>query len=578
MHPDRRNAVALEPPGSRESASGNPGPATVRQLQSSVRELFDSLFLKRLAALTVLFCLELIVITIWLDDAQLAGRGGLVSLIYDWGALILRGVVVFFGLFLTFACLRFPSALVAISHRMAGSAFHRGLAMMHILAVALFATLSSGLYHGDRWLRPDLLASAWAAAGLCAIGFGAAAFVRPKFWHQILQSTGYLWALALIAAVAAAVGGNVTRHLWQPAARITFSVVQTMLRPIGSFSANPLTMTIGSARFAAQIDPACSGLEGIGLILAFTIVWLILFRRECRFPQALMLLPLGTAIIFLLNSVRIAALILLGNAGFEGIAAGGFHSQAGWVVFNFVALGICVAAREVSWISAKQPNTTAARSPAPASPISKAENPTAAWVVPFVAILAAGMIARALSAAFEWLYPLRFFAAVAVLWLYRRKYYRLDWRIDWSAPSAGCLVFAIWIGLDRSLPVAAPQALAAAPSTVAFLWLAFRVLAATVTVPIAEELAFRGFLLRRLISTEFDAVSFRRFSWIAFLISSLIFGVLHGDRWIAGSLAGAIYALTVLRQGRLGNAVAAHATTHGLLALDVLVFHHWNLW
>jgi CAAX prenyl protease-like protein len=93
-----------------------------------------------------------------------------------------------------------------------------------------------------------------------------------------------------------------------------------------------------------------------------------------------------------------------------------------------------------------------------------------------------------------------------------------------------------------------PPALAAAPSAVAVGWLTLRVLGAAVTVPIAEELAFHCFLLRRFISTDFDTVSFRRFSLCAFLASSLIFGVLHGNRWVSGSLAGIVYALTATRQ------------------------------
>jgi CAAX prenyl protease-like protein len=103
-------------------------------------------------------------------------------------------------------------------------------------------------------------------------------------------------------------------------------------------------------------------------------------------------------------------------------------------------------------------------------------------------------------------------------------------------------------------------------------------LAATVTVPIAEELAFRGFLLRRFISPEFEAVSFRQFSWFALAASSVLFGLLHGERWIAGLIAGIIFALAVTRRGRFGNAVVAHATANALLAVDVLVFHRWGLW
>jgi len=80
---------------------------------------------------------------------------------------------------------------------------------------------------------------------------------------------------------------------------------------------------------------------------------------------------------------------------------------------------------------------------------------------------------------------------------------------------------------------------------------------AVITVPLAEEMAFRGFLLRRLASSDFEAVSWRRFSWLPFLISSAAFGLLHGERWLAGTVAGMIYALVMIRRGRIGEAVAA---------------------
>src|ERR1035441_5240195 len=86
---------------------------------------------------------------------------------------------------------------------------------------------------------------------------------------------------------------------------------------IAHLMVNPATMQIGSQRFYVEIADECSGLEGIGLMLAFGVTWIILFREQCRFPQAFLLLPAGAALIFLFNSVRIAGLILIGNAGAE---------------------------------------------------------------------------------------------------------------------------------------------------------------------------------------------------------------------------------------------------------------------
>jgi len=422
-------------------------------------------------------------------------------------------------------------------------------------------------------VNSDLLALAWLAAGLSAIALGGFAVIAPPIWFRIARKTGYLWIVTLTAVVLACIVGNSSRLLWPWAAGVTFRMTRFLLSPfMPDLIVDPAKLQIGGPRFLGEIAPACSGLEGVGLMLAFGVAWLALFRKQCRFPQALLLLPAGAVLIFLLNSVRIAALILIGNAGAERIAAGGFHSQAGWIVFNLVALGFTLASGSLPWLS-----KTARHEPAAA----KVENPTAAWLVPFLTILAAGMISRSLTSDFEWLYPLRLLAAAVALAFFRRRYASLDWHIDWSGPVTGAIVFVIWIGLDRfNSPGsdAMPAALATALPLTRNAWLVARILAAVVTVPLAEELAFRGFLYRRLISADFESVSLRRFSWVALLASSVLFGMLHGSRWFAGVVAGVLYALVLIRRGRIGDAVAAHATTNALIAADVLVFHHWNLW
>ena len=90
-----------------------------------------------------------------------------------------------------------------------------------------------------------------------------------------------------------------------------------------------------------------------------------------------------------------------------------------------------------------------------------------------------------------------------------REYSKINWRFGWPAPVVGASVFLLWIALDRISGVTPtsgiPSDLAAWPMPARTTWIVFRTLAAVVTVPIAEELAFRGFLLRRLISADFDS-------------------------------------------------------------------------
>src|SRR5262249_4925626 len=138
---------------------------------------------------------------------------------------------------------------------------------------------------------------------------------------------------------------------------------------------------------------------------------------------------------------------------------------------------------------------------------------------------------------------------------------------------------ALWIGLEPlARSTAAPVALMQAATGVRALWIVFRVLGAVVTVPLEEEIAFRGFLMRRFQSVDFESVSSRQFSWAAFLLSSTAVGLLHGERWIAGIMAGMIYGLVMMRRGRIGEAVVAHAVTNALVAAWVLATGNWQLW
>lgn len=192
------------------------------------------------------------------------------------------------------------------------------------------------------------------------------------------------------------------------------------------------------------------------------------------------------------------------------------------------------------------------------------------------------MIAGAAKGDFDWLYGLRILACAGALWHYRSQYTSLDWRMDWTGPAAGVAVFVIWIAMEQGTGGAAgaamPWALANSSTGIQAAWIAMRVLAAVITVPIAEELAFRGFAIRRLMRTDFETLPAQSFTWWAVVISSLGFGFLHGDRWLAGIVAGLLYAAVYLRRGRIGDAVAAHAVTNALLAAYVLAFQRWQLW
>jgi exosortase E/protease (VPEID-CTERM system) len=448
---------------------------------------------------------------------------------------------------------------------------------VHLVTVSLFAFFSVNLLNNPpqgarlNGLIVLCLALCAAAAVSCSLGF-----LPAGLWREIFRGTGDAWAYVLVLGVGACGAAVVAERIWLPLARGTLLLAGVMLHPfVPGLISDPTARTLGTSRFTIEVAPACSGYEGIGLMLALTTAFLWFLRREWRFPRALLLIPIGMVAIWLCNAARIAGLVLIGAAGAPDIAMKGFHSHAGWIFFNVVALGSCVLARRVAWLSAAGQTTVS-------DSAERESSPVAAYLMPFLAILAAGLLAGAASGGFEWLYPLRIVAAGAALWYFRATYRRLDWHAGWPSLAAGAAVFVLWIGLERftgsGAPVGVPAPLAQVSTFVRTGWILLRILGAVVTVPLAEELAFRGFLLRRLASANFEAVAWRTFQWSPFVISSIAFGILHGERWLAGTLAGMIYALVLMRRGRIGEAVIAHATTNALLAAWVLATGQWQLW
>src|SRR5262249_49577392 len=159
----------------------------------------------------------------------------------------------------------------------------------------------------------------------------------------------------------------------------------------------------------------CSGYEGIGLILAFLTVYVWLSRRDLQFPRALLLFPLGAATIWVVNIFRIAALVMIGTYGWPAIARGGFHSQAGSIGFSPVGLGLIALSRRSHYFML--PRETA--SVAPAAVVQ--DDATAAYLTPFLVIVASAMLTGAVSGGFDYLYPVRVVAAAGALWMFRKS-------------------------------------------------------------------------------------------------------------------------------------------------------------
>ena len=481
------------------------------------------------------------------------------------------------------------------------SPVHKGWAVLHACALALFVATNAYLWNvatPDTALERGALWVWYGVLVVLPITLGGALIHLPKPL-LLLRSLGNAWGLAAVCGVLMMAVRSLLILAWdRPHSWVghrmqaaTFRGVKLLL---GLFYPDvfrdPAHFIVGTRAFSIVIADQCSGVEGLALMLSLTVGWLLYTRRELRLRRALLLVPVSLLLSWLLNLVRLAGLIAIGNAGYPAVALGGFHSQAGWILFSCVALGFLLTVNNVSWFRRSGPALGTVQSSAPqvsGNPLART-NVAAVYLLPLLAILAAGLLAVAASNGFEWLYPLRLIAAFAVLYAYRREYRRMDWRFGWLGPAAGVVVFAFWVALDHwigrdatgsgVLLTGIAEGLARLSGGQQAAWILLRTIAAILTVPISEELAFRGYIARRLMSANVESVPFRSLSLFAVLASSLAFGILHGRMWLAGMLAGVVFALVAKLRGRLGEAVAAHATANLMIALWVIARGQYSLW
>jgi CAAX prenyl protease-like protein len=218
-----------------------------------------------------------------------------------------------------------------------------------------------------------------------------------------------------------------------------------------------------------------------------------------------------------------------------------------------------------------------------------ARNATLGYVAPFVAFVAVMAIEHTFLPGSQQLYPLRFLVTLAAIIYFSRPY--LNWKF--SAPVAsialGIAVCAIWVAPDRlfhyrdfwlfSNAITGKASSSIAPDLKTATWfLAIRILGSVALVPIAEELFWRGFLMRWLIDTDFEKIPLGKYAPGAFWIVALLFASEHGPYWEVGLIAGVIYNWWLLRTRSLADCILAHAVTNAALAGWVLFTGEWQYW
>jgi CAAX prenyl protease-like protein len=216
--------------------------------------------------------------------------------------------------------------------------------------------------------------------------------------------------------------------------------------------------------------------------------------------------------------------------------------------------------------------------------------PAASYLAPFVTeLLFLAMFQKVpLDPRLEW--PLRVLAGALVClicWPRELSPFPSQWL---ASVAVGMGVFVLWIAPDVLFPgyrssllfsnaIVGHAASSLPPAAIHSAWvLAWRTARAVLIVPIAEELFWRGWMLRWLIKTDFQKVPPGAYAPFAFWITAALFGSEHGPYWDVGFLTGIVYNLWMIRSKSVADCILMHAVTNGLLSVYVMGWGQWQYW
>ncbi len=211
-------------------------------------------------------------------------------------------------------------------------------------------------------------------------------------------------------------------------------------------------------------------------------------------------------------------------------------------------------------------------------------SPVYARVAPFVIFLLLTFAPGSVNdeSAKFWFYLVKTLVGAWLILEMRPFVPEMRWALSWEAVAIGVAVFVMWVGIDPFYPHPKqtgsdwnPRAFFGEHSGVAWMFMGVRILGMTLVVPPIEEVFWRSFLYRWFVRTDFQNLPFTRFHPTSFIVTSALFGSEH-FQWLAGVLCGFAYQGLVIRKGRLGDAMTAHAITNCLLGLYVCWKGAWQ--
>ncbi len=218
------------------------------------------------------------------------------------------------------------------------------------------------------------------------------------------------------------------------------------------------------------------------------------------------------------------------------------------------------------------------------------------WIAPFTAYL---VLSQAAAAVPHDYYPWAY-AACTIITSGITLYLLSCWKIVkphrqiLPGLAAGIIGIILWIslsslGADETMAAVLPEWLRPAPRAAfnpfeaitdpatRWLFIAVRVTGLALLVPVAEELFWRGWLMRWIISRDWAGLEIGTFTMGSFLSVTLLFTMAHPE-WLAAAVWCVLINLLLYWKKDLWNCIVAHGVSNLCLAAYVMLHDAWYLW
>jgi exosortase/archaeosortase family protein len=163
-----------------------------------------------------------------------------------------------------------------------------------------------------------------------------------QFWTRLLREKKQILITGLtVGTIAFGAGWLAAEAFSSLTRRATLVTVQKMLSLVGEEAdCEPENLILGTLLYRTRLLSSASGLQGLGLLWVFLVAYVWLYRHRLRFPQTLLLVPIASFVIWLVNVAWIGLLALIGSHLHPRIAMEMLVSHAGWLVFNLAILAM----------------------------------------------------------------------------------------------------------------------------------------------------------------------------------------------------------------------------------------------